>query len=802
MSASVRKLLIVLGVLVGLAAIACASGWAWLRASLPAVTGRLALPGLDAPVDIVRDRWGVPTIATDSETRAFYALGFAHAQDRFFQMELHRRLAAGRLAELVGPGAVAMDEHMRRFGLAPAAERSIDALSPRTRAVLTAYAEGVNAWLAASKQRLPPEWDALHMRGGPSRPEPWRPADSIASVKLLSLILDGDYAGELAAAELEAKVGPERAAQLLHPKLGAWADGTAILPASTTPSSPTVPTPPVAPARPDTPGLDGGVLARASALRAALGALPGIGSNSWVIAGSRTKRGAPILSNDPHLETASPSPWYEARITTPTLSASGVTMPGVPAIILGRNARVAWGITALGGDVQDLFIERVAPGDAGAYVVGDGVERFVTRKEQIRVAGGAPVELELRSTRHGPIIEDDWKGRGPLALSWTALAADDTTLDALLAVDRAHDFADFEAAFAQAVAPTVNLTYADVDGHIGYLAAGRIPRRSSGDGAHPLDGTPADAKWSGFVPTSEMPRVLDPPEGFIVSANQQVRQGAPLLATQFAPPFRARRIRELLSGADKLDLADMSRLHADVTSVAARELVAYAKGLTAEGPVARSLAMMQSFDGRVAADSGAAMLYEAWTRHLVPRIFEDEVGRELSGLLSDEHALMALHDPDQRWCDDQKTPARESCRDIALLALEDARAELVRHQGADPSRWRFGRVARVTFASRIFDPIPVLGRLFMRVVPYEGDATTVRVAAYGPAFSASLVSSFYGDYDLAPRGVARVVTAPGQCAHPLSAHFDDLVEPWRRIDAPPFDPPSPDGATTLHLVPR
>ncbi|MBF0375770.1 MAG: penicillin acylase family protein, partial [Alphaproteobacteria bacterium] len=481
-----------------------AGGWVWLGRSLPVVEGRLAVAGLRAPVEVARDRHGIPRITAGGPHDAYFALGFVHAQDRLWQMEAQRRLGAGRLAELVGEAAVPTDRFMRILGLYRLAEGSLAAMSPEARAVFEAYAAGVNAFLAQGRT-LPPEFLVLR-----HRPEAWAPADSLVWGRLMAMRLSGNWREELLRARL-----PAEKARMLWPDYPA--DGPTTL---------------------DT-ALDGAAERLLAAMPEAV--RPVLASNVWVLGGRHTHSGKPLLVNDPHLPFEAPVLWYLARLEMPGLSLTGATVPGVPLHLLGQNGAAAWGITTTHGDTMDLFVEReAAGGDGRAYQTPDGPLPFATRDEVIRVRDGADVVVTVRATRHGPIVVED----PPMALSATALLEGDRTAEAIWRINHAGSWAEF------VHTPQQNIAWAGSDGTIGFVVAGRVPRRKAGDGTLPRSGWSGEFDWNGWVPFEELPRLVDPPSGRIVNANNKpVPEGYPhLLAADWPDPHRARRIGALLDG--------------------------------------------------------------------------------------------------------------------------------------------------------------------------------------------------------------------------------------------------------------
>ena len=453
----VWKFLSVVAVLVALLLAGLGGGYLWVRTSLPQINGSVTLAGLDSPVEIVRDADAVPHIFAKNPKDAYFALGYVHAQDRLWQMEFLRRLGAGRLAEVLGESAVDTDRFIRTLGLYRFAEAILETTSPEVRVALEAYAAGVNAWLATRSGLLPPEFILLRFE-----PEPWRPADSLVWSRLMALRLGRNWKTELLRARLAGKVPPKSLDEL-------WPG--------------------------DPPGAPVTLASATHGARLALDALwnaieAGLatdsGSNGWVVHGSLTETGKPILANDPHLRFGAPVLWYLARIEAPGLTVTGVTVPGVPFTLLGHNGSIAWGFTNAGGDVEDLFVETVDPNDPTNYLAPEGSRPFVMRREVIGVKGGKTIAMTVRETRHGPVISDVSKDTARvadtgrvIALATPALRPDDRTMEALFAINRAQNWEDFRAATAKFHTPQQNLFFAATDGDIGFISPGRIPVRTA-----------------------------------------------------------------------------------------------------------------------------------------------------------------------------------------------------------------------------------------------------------------------------------------------------------------------------------
>ena len=546
-----RVLLTILGIILALLILVPAGGYLFLRRSLPQVNATITVPGLQGPVEIVRDADGVPYIYANNDLDAIFGQGYVHAQDRLWQMEFQRRVGAGRLSEVLGESTVDTDKFLRTLGTYRAAQQAWEALSPEAQQVVNAYVGGVNAYLAGNPT-LPIEFTILGFT-----PAPWQPADVLVWAKMMAWNLGGDYESELVRAQIYQALGPERASQLFpaYPT-----DGTLILPNL---------------------GQGAGALAHLSTdVRAMLGAEAlNIGSNNWVVGGSRTTTGKPLLANDPHLGAQIPSIWYLASIQGNRLHAIGATLPGMPGIPSGHNDRIAWGVTNLGPDVQDLYMERVNPANPNEVEVNGAWQPLTIISETIQVKGRKePITWAARASRHGPLISDVTSdATTTLALRWTSLDAGDTTLEAFMQVMYAGNWDEFRTALRAYVGPSQNFVYADVDGNIGYYGPGRIPIRAQGNGFMPAPGWNDEYAWTGFIPFDELPHDFNPASGFIVTANNKVVPDAYpyFLATDWAPPYRATRIVQMIEAKAKLSPDDIAAMHADQLSLQALELLPF-----------------------------------------------------------------------------------------------------------------------------------------------------------------------------------------------------------------------------------
>jgi penicillin amidase len=738
---------------------------AWLLlASLPETEGEIAVPGLAAPVRIVRDAAAVPHVAAGSEADAYLAMGFLHGQDRLWQMEFHRRLARGRLAEVLGPAALPFDRFFRTLGLARRAEAAAAGLDPEARRLLETYARGVDAAVARFGRVLPPEFLALR-----HRPEPWRPADSILFQKLMALDLSLNWRDELLRARLLQRLGPERLKEL-------WPG-----------SSPGDPVTLSALA-----GLD---LERLTAVLPAAPP-PGLGSNVWVADGARTASGRPLLANDPHLRLQMPGHWYLAQLEAPGLGVIGATLPSLPFVVLGRSRDIAWGFTNTGSDTQDLFVERVDPADPGRYLTPGGSAPFLRREETIAVRGRAPETLAVRETRHGPVISDlvptagEVAGEGRvLALAWTQLRDEDTTMAAGFALGRARDWPGFVAAVERYQGAQQNMAYADRSGLIGMISPGVVPVRRGGDGTLPVPGWTGEYDWTGTIPASELPRETAPARGLLVNANNRLVDGAyPHFLTQaWEPPLRAERLESLLGDARGLDAERMAAVQLDVGSMLAESFLPWLlEARPADAAPPDLFAAMAGWDWRMAADRPEPLLFAAWYKALAEAVYADELGPLFPAFRGIRAEFMRhVRETAPAWCDDVRTPEPEDCADASGRALAAARRELGERYGTDWRRWRWGEAHPAVLGHAPFEEMPLLRPFFSLVLPVGGDSSTVNVAHVGSArpelpFAAVAAATYRAVYDLAdPEDGGRWVAAGGQSGHPLSPHYRDLARLWQ-----------------------
>ena len=775
----------------------------WLRGSLPDIDGDRFLPGIAATVEVIRDEHGIPHIVAETEEDALFALGFVHAQDRMWQMEMNRRIGGGRLAEVLGSAALETDRLLRMLGLHHRAKASLDHLRPVSNRRIDAYVRGVNAWLETREGPLPPEFLVLGFE-----PEPWNAADSALLPKIISLDLAREWTRDRMRLRLSRVLTQDRIVDFYTPYRADKPRG--VVPARAGASSAAASASGGSGAeRPvqtmATEPLAAGTSIPERSVSRGLSALlrPGghPGSNSWVVDGTRSASGKPLLANDPHLGLTAPSIWYLAHLAWPGTDIVGATLPGMPGVVLGHNRRIAWGFTNTGPDVQDLFVESVDPLDPTRYLAPDGWRAFELRRERIRVADGEDVVLEVRESRHGPVLDDMWRGPGDgersdqvLSLAWTALREDDLTLQAALGLPHARDWESFVANVRDFHSPQMNVSYADVDGNIGFLAPGLIPiRRGHRDerpGTLPRPGWEASHDWQGFVPFEELPRVYNPPGGTIVTANHQVvhDEYPHHLTFEWAGGYRAQRIMEKLAERGRHDVAGFRALQQDRISLFARALLPRLLALDlppgAGQTAVRARALLDGWDGAMDPDRPEALVFHAWIWEFARLVSADELGayqRDAWGRKGP--FIQRVLEERGVWCDDVATGVVESCDEILARALVIAMHRLASDHGDDPDTWRWGDEHLAIAEHRPFADTP-LAPLFNLSGPAPGSMYAVNAFSFSPLdderpFAATHGPGFRAIYDLADLERSLFIHSTGQSGNVLSPWYRSMEKDWR-----------------------
>lgn len=742
------------------------TAWLRMRTSLPDYEGEVALAGLSGPVEIIRDENAVPHIFAETERDAYFALGYAHAQDRLWQMEMNRHTAMGTLSEMLGEATVGTDRFIRTLGVPRAARWAYEALTEETKAGMQAYADGVNAYLATREGALPVEFTAVW-----HEPEPWQPVHSTGWLKMMAYDLSGNFFRELARVRLAERLDA-RQIEDFYP-----AHRDEVWPALPEPL--------------DFLGIDS---------TAGSGKIDepaeGEGSNNWAVAGARTESGLPLLANDPHLGLTVPPVWYMAHISIGGRNLAGFTLPGVPGIILGRNDHVAWGFTNTGPDTQDLYVEELnETGDA--VRTPTGWQPLEIRQETIRVRDGPDVDLIIRETRHGPVLSDvmeDVRAALPenyaLALRWTAMEAGDTTANVLANFARAETMAGLVDIASDYVTPQQNIVAADTAGNIGFLAPGRIPLRHADNAAQgrlPVPGWDEVYDWQGYIPADGLPLRLNPESGYVATANARI--AGPdypyLLSDSWASPYRTLRIEEMIEARDAHSRTTMQAMQMDITSAKARRYVPLmlAMANTVEPDVAAALS---TWDGRMDPDRAEPLIWITWYMMLVREVMADELGplyEDYEGLRSNfMDRVLTDTAGAARWCDDIATPARESCAEQMDEAYIAAMAALAGAHGANWTDWRWGDVHSVRHRHELFSNFPVLRDIFDITAPIGGGPWTVNVAGMRPGtadpFENRHGPSMRAVYDMAAPEQSLFIMPAGQSGNIFSPWYNHLTDDW------------------------
>ena len=852
-----RIALVVVVILVVLTLIAAALGWWTIRRSFPQTDGTLQLVGLSADVEVIRDERGIPNIYANTQTDLFAALGYVHAQDRFYEMDVRRHITSGRLSEMFGTSQVDTDAFLRRLDWRGIAQQEYGQISEDSRGALDAYATGVNQYLAEkSGPEVSLEYLILGLENPEYQIESWDPVDSLAWLKALAWDLNGNYEKEISRALNATKVGVDRTTEL-YPAYPYDRNGTIMGDAADKQLRRTAQQPSAAQAAAlDRPGVAPALQRAATvadSLRAVLGPTgPGIGSNSWVVSGEFTESGKPLLANDPHLAPSLPSIWYQAGLHCRELSAAcpydvtGWSMSGVPGIFIGHNQKIAWGLTNLGPDVSDLVLEKV---QGKNYIVNGRKRPMLFRDEEIKVAGGAPVPIKVRTTANGPIVSDlpgsavygdvgeaapvpapgqfvtpDKQPRGKgyaVVMKWTALTPR-PTFDAILAVNRATNWDEFRAAAANLAVPSQNLVYADTEGVIGYQAPGQIPTRAGYNGRWPVPGWDSRFSWSGFIPFDNLPTITDPAAGWVTTANQQVvnpETGNPIKSDPSSYGSRASRINArlaaLVADGGKMSAADMMSVQLDAGNELAEFLVPKLADLSVFPQTERAVLLLQKWDFQQGVDSAPAAFFNVFYRELLQRMFYDELGTDNTGISAGDRTWEVIRvlwdDPKNPWWDDVNEPGKQRRNATVAAALNAAAAELAELQGEDPAEWRWGELLQVEARNATLGDsgIGVVESLFNRgPLPVAGGSSVPLANGWDPVvgYDVSWIPSMRQVVDLADLDASTWVNFTGNSGHAYNPNYIDQFDSWAVGDQYPW-PFTPDavrnaGQDTLVLSPR
>ncbi|MEN8238043.1 MAG: penicillin acylase family protein [Actinomycetota bacterium] len=815
---------VVLWSALGLTIVAIVAGAMFARYSVsrafPQTEGTIHIAGLDGDVEIIRDSMGVPHIYADTPRDLFLAQGYVHAQDRFFQMDFWRHISYGRLSEIFGDASIETDTFIRTLGWGPLAEMQYQAETDEGKSALDAYALGVNAYLETqSPSDLSFEYSIIEIINHDYTPEPWTGAQSLAWGKVMAWDLGGNMDSEIGRSMALGVLPPERVSQLYPPYPGDRnpyiIDG--------------------APAEAGTPAaLHASVDARDELGRAAAaieavnkltggGEETGIGSNSWAVSGDHTPTGMPYLMNDPHLGSQMPSIWYQVGLHCRAVTdecpydVAGFSFAGSPGVIIGHNADIAWGFTNVGPDVEDLYIEKLNPANPDQYEVnGEWVDMDI-RTETIEVAGGESQEITIRSTRHGPVISgvteslDDFDNSGidtppeyAIALRWTGLDEGLPSLvQPVLGINQASNFDEFKEAALLFAVPSQNMLYADTQGNIGYVVPGNIPIRASGNGTLPVPGWTDDNEWTGIIPYDELPWMLNPESGYIVTANNAVipEGDYPYLITKdWSYGHRAKRILSLVTSNFGIPLEDHMRVQFDSHDPNAARILPFlttalaSPGVEVSDTARVAINQLEAWDLQDLANSAGAAVWNATWKNLLELTFQDELPEQIwpGGNSRWFEVVGSLVDnPNDPFWDDVTTPDTETRDDILVAAFVAAVDELTGLLGSDASTWTWGAIHEMTFinASLGASGIAIIEDRFNRG-PYPASGSAGIVNAVGwtttEGFAVDWLPSMRMLVDLADLSNSLAVHTTGQSGHVDHEHYDDMIPLWLNGQNVPF----------------
>ena len=819
-----RIALILVAFLVLLLVVAAVAVFVLVRSPFPDTDGAVTLEGLQAEVDVYRDNYGVPHIYAENEHDLFFAQGYVHAQDRFWQMEWSRHVGQGRLSEIVGEDALEPDRFIRTVGFNRMAADTLDYYereAPEAIAILEAYSAGVNTYLQREGGSFSINRTILEQVRGSWEIEPWEPLDTVSWTVVMAYELSDKMRSELTRAELNRVLGEATTSNLLptypydrRPVIAPTDDlanrdelldeteDAGLTPPASRVDWQRVNTNLVGELPPDGLAFGGGL----------------VGSNNWAVSGEHTASGLPLLANDPHLGIQMPSIWYEVHLNAPGWNVTGFSFPGVPAVVIGHNDRIAWGVTNVGPDVQDLYVEKINPSNPRQYEFEGEWREMDVVEEVIRVNGGEDVALDVLLTHHGPIVSDVLDGTGdPLSLRWT-IQEPNGVLQSVLLLNQAEDYDDFREALRYFDAPSQNFVYADVEGNIAYQTPGRIPIRENGDGLVPVPGWTGEYEWEGYIPFEELPALFNPDQGYIVTANNAVvdEEYPYFLSHYWASGDRAQRVVELLEAAiERGDVTadDFARVQMDGKSLLAESYRPLLQGLASDDPrVQAAIERLRGWDLQTNRDSVPAALFEIFYMHLAEAVLADELGEARDEYLSNGNVQRVFfhqlaREPGASWWDDVNTDRTETHEDVILQALTDTVQWFEENVGGEMEEWTWGELHTATFVSEPLGQsgIGIIEALVNRgPYPVDGSTSAVNANSWGWESPAAVGGhpSLRMIVDMSDLDASRGIHSTGQSGHPYHRHYDDFVELWQNGEYHPmfFTRETVEEATDDHLV--
>jgi penicillin amidase len=726
---------------------------------LAALEGEIKVPGLKEPVEVLRDRWGIPHIYAKNADDLFFVQGFVAAQDRLFQIDLWRRVAIGETAEVIGQLGREADRFARLLKYRGDLDTEWASYSPDAKQIATAFTRGINAYIDHIGDRLPIEFQILAIRPGK-----WRPEDCLG--RMSGIIMTRNFQNEIARAELVAAVGVEKARRIAPvdpPREYTLASGL------------------------DLRGIDRSILAGyRAAVRPLPFALSGEGSNNWAVDGSLSASGKPLLASDPHRAISLPSLRYLVHLNAPGWNVIGGGEPGLPGVAIGHNQRVAWGFTIVGTDQADIYVEETNPAQTTEYRVADRWEKMKIAREKITVRGAAqPVEVELRFTRHGPVIHEDAKRHRAYALKWVGSEPGGAAYLGSLAVDRAKNGREFVAALREWKVPSENMVYADVEGNIGWVAAARTPVRKDWDGLLPVPGSKGQYEWQGFLPLDELPQVHNPANHYVATANHNILPAGYKreIAYEWAPPYRFARIMQRLEEKKQFTPEDFQHIQHDNISLPGLALARLVKSVDMWDPELRPYVdLLAAWDGVLSTESRAGALYGVWLRELLDEFYRARVPTHLLDFTASRGGvpvmLAALEKPDTTWFGDRPSEGRDR---LLRSTLRNAVDKIKRLQPGDEKAWSWGRMHTTTFRHPLARLGPAYAKTFnLGPVPRPGDAHTPNAATHTTQFEHISGATYRHVLDLADWDRGLATSAPGQSGQPGSPHYGDLLPLWQK----------------------
>ncbi len=784
----------VVGVIFAIGAIAV---FTYLFSAQTSVSGKRVIKSLGDAVVITFDESDIPHIKAKTTTDAVFALGYLHATERSWQMEINRRLASGRLSEVLGKDTLKIDRFIRTLGIKHAAEKQFDRYPIGAKRLLQAYADGVNTGNAQLGWALPVEY---FLTG--SKPGHWSPSDSVAWMLMMALDLGGNWHKELDRLEMSQFLSTKQIWEVLPPYAGSepvsnldfakmYRDINVFNPDSGKREQKSKKLPATDLSQGDVPG-----------------GREGIGSNNWALSGKLTASGKPLLANDPHLGLSAPAIWYFAHLDAPGMNVIGATLPGIPAVVLGRTDQFAWSFTNTGPDVQDLYIEQLDPKNPGVYRGPDGPLAFKVRQEIIDIKGEQSLRFLVKETRHGPVISDSYARanravdtkRFALALRWTALDLENQSVVGLLEMNQSKDLDSFKLALRKNYAPMQNVVMADVDGNITFQAAGVAPKRTLHQGLYgvaPALGWEKQYDWTGYIPFDQLPSSSNPEQGWIATANQRIisANDPNPLTGDWELPTRYDRIVDLVKSKSSHDFASMKTMQADTLSLGATPLLELFRTSQTKHPLgAQALELSKNFDGDMKVDSAAALIFNAWADQLTRKLFSRlaYIFRENYGTQSYRQALiLQLQNPLSPWCDDPNTAKVESCKEASNDAFDQGLEQLSVQFGKDPQSWVWGKAHMAISEHRPLSKVPLLGSQFNLTQPFSGDSFTINVGRLellrsDNPFETKLAPSLRTIYDLSDLEQSLFIYQTGQSGWVQSKLYRNMSPLWAKNDYLPL----------------